>query len=60
MTMNKKGEIRQFSNQVRVICVKNDIDKPTLGNKIGMDNKKVFTALKNNAFKPSVSNYFRL
>lgn len=59
-TFNKRGEIRSFTDQVRVICVKNDIDKPTLGVKIGLDNNSVFTAIKNNTFKPSPESYFKL
>lgn len=59
-TMDKKGEIKSFTDQVRVICVKNDIDKPTLGAKIGMDNNAVFTAIKNNSFKPDPQTYFKL
>lgn len=60
MTMDKKGEIKSFTDQVRVICVKNDIDKPTLGTKIGMDNNAVFIAIKNNSFKPDPQTYFKL
>lgn len=60
MIMTKKGEIKSFTDQVRIICVKNDIDKPNLGKKIGMDCDFVFTAIKNNAFKPDPETYFRL
>lgn len=60
MILEKKGEIKSFTDQVRVICVKNSIDKPTLGEKIGLDNKAVFTAIKNNTFKPEPKVYFKL
>lgn len=60
MTTDKKGEIREFTDQVRVICVKNDLDKPTLGKKIGLDNDKLFKAIKNNSFKPDPVTYFKL
>lgn len=60
MMLEKRGEIKSFTDQVRVICVKNSIDKPSLGEKIGLDNKAVFTAIKNNAFKPDPKVYFKL
>ncbi len=59
-TITKKGEIRSFTDQVRVLCIKNGIDKPTLGQKIGMDNTVVFNAIKTNMFKPEPVVYFRL
>lgn len=59
-TIEKRGEIKSFTDQVRVICVKNNIDKPNLGKKIGMDCDFVFTAIKNNTFKPDPETYFRL
>jgi hypothetical protein len=59
-TMDKKGEIKEFTDQVRVICVKNGLDKPTLGKKIGLDNDKFFKAIKNHSFKPDPETYFKL
>ena len=58
--MEKRGEVKAFTDQVRVICVKNDINKPTLGQKIGMDNTMVFNMIKNNSLKIDPETYFRL
>lgn len=60
MDISKKNEIASFTDQVRVICVKNGKDKPTLGKKIGMDNDTLFTQIKNKCFKPDPKTYFKL
>ena len=60
MDVSKKNEIASFTDQVRVICVKNGKDKPTLGKRIGMDNDTLFTQIKNRCFKPDPKTYFKL
>ena len=60
ITIDKKGEIRSFTDQVRVICVKNGIDKPSLGGKIGMDDTIFFNSIKNNSLKIDPETYFKL
>lgn len=60
MDISKKNEIASFTDQVRVICVKNGKDKPTLGKRIGMDNDTLFTQIKNRCFKPDPKTYFKL
>lgn len=60
MDVSKKNEIASFTDQVRVICVKNGKDKPTLGKRIGMDNDTFFTQIKNKCFKPDPKTYFKL
>lgn len=60
ITMDKKGEIKEFTDQVRVICVKNGKNKPTLGEKIGMNNTIFFNSIKNNSLKIDPQTYFKL
>ena len=60
MDISKKNEIASFTDQVRVICVKNGKDKPTLGQRIGMDNDTLFMQIKNRCFKPDPKTYFKL
>lgn len=60
METNKQTEVRQFTDQVRVICLKNDIDKQKLGDKIGLNKKEVFSQIKNKSFKPAPEVYVAL
>ena len=60
MIIDKKQEVKSFSNQVRIICLKNSIDKTILGKKINMDPDMVFKEIKNASFKPDPQRYIKL
>lgn len=57
---NAQGAIKAFTDQVLIICAKNDIEKQTLGAKIGEDSGKVFVQIKNKTFRPEPVTYFKL